>query len=214
MKFKNFFIALCGTVIEYYDYALYGFSAAIIAGHFFPQSDPTVALLQTFGVFATGSMAKPLGSLVFGRLGDRKGRKPTLSISMVGIAIPTTLIGLLPGYEQWGWISPFMLLLCRIFQGIFLAGEYDGVVIFVLEHIKKNRACFANSIIGVAAFSGIYLASVASSIVSSQSMPDWVWRVPFLIGGVLGMITLILRRYLNETEPFQQFQKSEAFKEN
>ncbi len=212
MQFKNFFIALCGTIVENYDYSLYGFCAAIIATHFFPQSDPTVALLQTFGVFATGSMAKPIGGLLFGRLGDRRGRKLSLSISMLGIAIPTTIIGFLPDYQHWGWISPAILLISRIFQGIFIAGEYDGVVIYVLEHVNSRRACFANSLIGVAAYIGICLASVAVTIISLPVVPDWMWRLPFLVGGFLGLVTLFLRRYLHETPQFETYQRSDAFK--
>ncbi len=211
MRFQNFCIAVCGTIVEYYDYSLYGFCAAVIATHFFPQGDPTVALLQTFGVFATGSMAKPIGSLIFGRLGDRRGRKRSLSLSMLGIAVPTAIVGLLPSYQHWGWISPAILLCCRILQGMFVAGEYDGVVIYVLEHVKSNRACLANSLIGVAAFIGIYLASLAVTMTSLPFVPDWMWRLPFLIGGALGLVTLLLRRFLHETPQFESYQRSDAF---
>lgn len=206
-KLKLFFPTLLGTVVEYYDYALYGYCAALLSQHFFPQSDPTVALLQTYGVFAIGSFAKPLGAFIFGRLGDHRGRRVSLRRSLFGIALPTTVIGLLPCYADWGWVSPLILLGCRFAQGFFVHGEHDGVRLFVLEHVGKNRPCFANSLVWIAAFMGIYLASLAALVVT-QAAPDWAWRVPFLTAGVLGVLVQWLRKYVTETPEFLEYRES------
>jgi MHS family proline/betaine transporter-like MFS transporter len=205
MKRKALFTALVGTFIEYYDYALYGFSAGLIATHFFPRNDPTVSLIQTFGVFALGSCAKPLGALIFGRLGDVYGRRVSLRISMLGIAIPTTIIGLVPDYETWGWISPLILLLCRIMQGMLVAGQYDGVVIYMLEHITKKRACFGSSLVGLASMIGIAIASFAATLAQQPHLPDYYWRIPFLLGGVMGSVIFYFRQYLDETPEFKAY---------
>src|SRR5690242_6766707 len=117
-----FFSAIFGTILEYYDYALYGFYASQLATAFFPNTDPTVALLQTYGVFLVGSFAKPLGAIIFGTLGDRYGRAMALKMSMIGMALPTLCIGLLPEYSTVGWWAPFLLLMCRMIQGIFVSG--------------------------------------------------------------------------------------------
>lgn len=202
---KALFTALAGTFIEYYDYSLYGFTAALIAAHFFPQNDPAVSLIQTFGVFALGSCAKPLGALIFGRLGDVFGRRLSLRISMLGIAIPTTVIGLVPGYEGWGWASPLILLLCRIIQSIFMAGEYDGVVIYMLEHIDKKRACFGNSLVGLVSMTGIAMASLAAAFVQQKHIPDAFWRAPFLLGGLMGALIFYFRQFLGETPDFKAY---------
>ena len=202
MLTKKFLIALMGTVVEYYDYALYGFTAAILADQFFPLADPTIALIYTFGIFAIGSCAKPLGALIFGYLGDNKGRRYALRLSMIGIAIPTTIVGLLPGYEQWGWASPLILLICRFMQGLFVAGEYDGVSIYILEHVSEKKACLANSLIGIAFSAGIYMASLFVALSQLPRLPDWSWRLPFLFAGALGIVTMYLRRYLTETPAF------------
>jgi MHS family proline/betaine transporter-like MFS transporter len=202
MRKKVFLSALLGNIVEYYDYSLYGFLAGILSASFFPSNDPAISLLKTFGVFALGSFAKPLGAIVFSRLGDRFGRKVALRFNIIGIALPTVLIGLLPSYEIWGYLSPLILILCRLVQGFFVGGEADGVRIFILEHTPRQYACFANSLSSVSATGGIYLASLAAGFFVLPSLPSWSWRIPFLLGGVLGIITVWLRRYLLETPDF------------
>jgi MHS family proline/betaine transporter-like MFS transporter len=205
---KIFFPAIFGTIVEYYDYALYGFCASLLAAQFFPTEDPNLALLKTFGIFLTGSLSKPFGAIIFGHIGDRIGRQISLKISMIGIIIPTTLIGCLPTYENIGWIAPFLLLVCRIFQGIFTSGESDGVRIFIYETIGQHRPCLANSISGIACMLGIYLASFAFSIIMRFEAYPNAWRLPFLIGGLLGMFVFFSRCYLTETPAFVQYLKS------
>jgi len=202
-KLKLFFPAILGTIVEYYDYALYGFCASLLAAQFFPADDPTVALLKTYGIFLTGSLSKPLGALIFGSIGDRFGRRVALQISMLGIVIPTTLIGLMPTYDQIGWMAPALLLMCRILQGMFTEGESEGVRIFLYESIGKTRPCFANSLSGVACMSGIYLASCAFSLVMNFKMLEYAWRIPFIVGGILGILVFWSRHSLSESPAFK-----------
>lgn len=204
---QSFLIAVIGTIIEYYDYCLYGFAATIFAHHFFPQTDPTVALLQVFGIFAAGSIAKPMGSVVFGWIGDAYGRSQCLKISMIGIIIPTATIAFMPGYDQIGWVAPFILLCCRFTQGFFVSGESDGVRVFIFESIHKKWVCLGCSLIGMAAYVGIYAASLAMTIVHQFEEISWLWRIPFIIGCFSGVIVMILRRYLTESYDYQYDQK-------
>ena len=203
MRQKHIFIALFGTFLEYFDYALYGFSAVVIANSFFPPADESTMLIQTFGVFAIGHFAKPLGAIIFGYIGDKYGRKRALKYNMLGIAIPTMMIGLMPVYADWGAWSVFFLICCRFTQGFFVSGEYDGVVLYVVEHFKEKQKCFANSLICMISMTGFVIASY-TVMQLRQFGPDFettLWRMPFIVGGLLGLIMLFLRRYLLET-PF------------
>lgn len=204
---KAFFSPVLGTVVEYYDYTLYGFCASLLAEQFFPTDDPTVALLKTFGIFLTGSLAKPFGALLFGYIGDRFGRSVSLKISMLGIAIPTIAIGLMPTYQEIGWIAPCLLLLCRILQGILTAGESDGVRVFIFESFLRSKPCFANSISGISMFLGIYLASLASSLVMAAEDPGVAWRIAFIVGGVMGAFVFWLRFTVCETIEYAEYLK-------
>jgi len=207
MRLKLILPAAIGTIVEYYDYALYGFSADRIAEHFFPNNDPTIGLLKVYGIFIAGSCSKPLGSLLFGYIGDRYGRSLSLRMSMLGIAFPTLLVGLMPGYEILGWWAALFLLLCRVLQGMFVSGESDGVRIFIYESLGKSRPCFSNSISGMACMMGVYIASCVSAFSTQLSISEFAWRIPFLMGGLAGVGVLLLRRYLSETPEFTQYRK-------
>ena len=121
--------AFLGTIVEYYDYSLYGFSAGIIAEKFFPGVDKVSSLMYVFAIYALSYLAKPIGSIFFSKIGDKYGRRFSLKITMVGIAIPTLIIGILPEYNSIGVLTTQILVLCRFFQGFFVAGEYDGAAI-------------------------------------------------------------------------------------
>ena len=170
-----------------------------MAIHFFSSGDATTSLIKAFGVFAVGSLSKPLGALIFGYLGDIQGRRISLRYSMVGISFPTFLVGILPGYDSWGWGAAFCLVCCRMLQGVFIAGESDGVRIYVFEHFGKKYPCFITSLVGCGAYLGIALASLVASQVSAQGES---WRLVFLGCSVFGIIVFILRRFLVETPPF------------
>ena len=205
VKIPVFLISVLGTVLEYFEYAIYGFLAPLLALHFFPEGSSTAALLKTFGVFAVGSLSKPIGALIFGYLGDRWGRRISLRYSMIGISFPTFIVGILPGYESWGWGAAVILVLCRMFQGIFIAGESDGVRIYVFEHFGKKYPCLMTTFVGCGAYLGIAFASlVASQILVTGER----WRFAFFGCSILGVIVFALRRYLVETPPFLAYQKT------
>lgn len=210
---KPFLLALFGTFVEYYDYALYGFSAPILAQHFFPKEDPIVSLLQTYGIFLVGSCSKPFGSLIFGYLGDRFGRAFTLRFTITGIAIPTLCIGFLPGYERIGYIAPLLLLICRVFQGIFVSGESDNARIFLYEMLPEKNRCFANSLAYFTCMIGIYVASVFAMLPHTTSHPFASWRICFILGGILGIILFLLRRRLTENTLFLEHQRQSSINE-
>lgn len=204
-KAKSFWLPLLGAIVEYYDYALYGFTAALISQLYFPATDPTVSLLKTYVVFALGSFAKPIGSLIFGWIGDKFGRKVALKWTMLGIFIPTTLIGVLPTYQEWGITATFILIGCRLFQGIFLSGETDGTRIMLYETFLKDRPTLINCLVGLTSYLGIFLASYAVSV-ASQSGTTHMWRIPFLIGGGLGALVFVTRHFLAESSDYLHYQ--------
>ncbi len=201
---KNFFIASLGLFVEYYDYCLFGFSSALIAKHFFPLDSIEIALLKSFAVFAVSYFAKPFGAIIIGYLGDTYGRKVSLQLCMLGIAVPTTIIGILPSFEVWGWISIYILIGCRIMQGLFISGEYDGVVIYIFEHISEKNYCFSSGILSLIYGSGIYLAIFMVNISQSSFFPEWGWRIPFILGGLLSLSVMFLRKSLTETPTFNK----------
>lgn len=204
VKAPVFFISVLGTVLEYFEYAIYGFLAPVLALHFFPQGDSATALLKTFGVFAVGSLSKPLGALIFGYLGDIQGRRISLRYSMIGISFPTFIVGMLPGYESWGWGAALVLVLCRMLQGIFIAGESDGVRIYVFEHFGRKYPCLITTLVGCGAYIGIAIASLVAAQIPSTGD---AWRIVFLGCSLFGVIVFILRRYLIETPPFLAYQQ-------
>jgi len=199
---KNFLAVFLGSIIEYYDYALYGFTASFLIEYFFPPLSSASNLVSIFSIFALGSVSKPLGALIFGPIGDRYGRKIALNITIIGIGLPTLLIGILPSFNTWGYFSLGSLLACRFLQGIFVGGEADGARIYFLEHVGKKKSCFINSLSNFSYLIGIYLASCAFFLGTQFLTHPWAWKVPFIAGGVLGIISLFLRKFLIETPEF------------
>jgi MHS family proline/betaine transporter-like MFS transporter len=198
-------ISLFGNTLEYFEYTIYGFLAPILALRFFPNEDPTISLIKAFGIIAAASFAKPLGALIFGYLGDTKGRSITLRYTMIGIAIPTFLIGILPDYNGWGSIAVALLVLCRIFQGIFMSAESDGVRIYVFEHFGQKYPCLISSFISCSAYIGIGLAALVASQIPSEGE---TWRWVFFMSGACGFLVYILRRHLAETPSFLHLQQN------
>ncbi len=205
--------AFLGTIVEYYDYSLYGFSAGIIAEKFFPGVDKVSSLMYVFGIYALSYLAKPIGSVFFSKIGDKYGRLFSLKITMIGIAIPTLIIGLLPEYKSMGFITPQILILCRFFQGFFVAGEYDGAAIYVIEHIGEKYHYTASSLTRSAGVVGLLLGIASTNLFNSSLFPEWAWRVPFILSLPLALITLYYRKFLEETPVFieSQAQKIEFF---
>lgn len=196
-----------GNFVEWFDFAVYGFLAVTIASLFFPPGNPTLALLQTFAVFAVSFALRPLGGIVFGILGDRIGRKRVLSITVLLMAGSTTLIGLLPTYTSIGLLAPLLLAVARCLQGFSAGGEYAGACAFVMEHAPTEQKARYGSFVPVSTF--LAFASAAGlvfgldQLISSEQMQAWGWRLPFLIAAPLGLVGLYMRLRLDESPAFK-----------
>jgi MHS family proline/betaine transporter-like MFS transporter len=201
-KGKAVVAVILGNIVEWYDYAIYGYMSVILSAHFFSTPNPSNSLFRYFLVFALGFLARPFGSIIFGSIGDSYGRKYALRWSIIGVALPTVLIGCLPSYGQIGSISIFLLCLFRVAQGIFISAESDGVSIFIYETMPKLRACTVNSITWISSSLGVGLASFAASMVCLPNSSAWAWRLPFFFSGILCLITLWYRRHLIESYDF------------
>ncbi|WP_196775325.1 MFS transporter [Rhodococcus opacus] len=202
-----------GTALEYYDFFIYGTAAALVFGKlFFPSYSPLAGTLASFGTFAVGFIARPVGSIIFGHLGDRVGRRATLiyALSLMGAA--TVLIGCLPTYEQVGWAAPLLLVFLRIIQGISIGGEWGGAALMLVEHAPPHRRGLYGSVVYMGAPGGLLLATLAVSIsdnVAGDAFLSWGWRVPFLFSGVLFVISLFIRLGLEETPVFTALEKEQ-----
>lgn len=192
-----------GNALEWYDFTIYAFFVPIIASQFFPNQDPFVSLLATFGVFSVGFLVRPLGAVLFGYIGDHAGRKKALIISMMMMSLPTFLIGLLPNYHSIGILAPLLLIVLRIVQGLAVSGELTTATVFLIEHADSNRRGIAGSLAMAGALLGMVLSSifatVVSELVSDAHLSAWGWRVPFILGGIIGILGLIIR--LRSVEP-------------
>jgi MFS transporter, MHS family, proline/betaine transporter len=205
---------VAGNVMEWYDFSVYGYFAANIGRHFFPTQDAVSSLIAAFGVFAAGFLMRPLGSLVFGYIGDKLGRKMALTASVALMAIPTFLIGALPTYQQIGAMASVLLVLMRLLQGLSVGGEYTISSIFLVEHSAVGKRGFFGSFAEVGACSGILLGSALSGLVTTvldrATVDSWGWRIPFLIGITVGIVGLYIRRHVIEEGAPQAGQRETA----
>jgi MFS family permease len=195
-----------GTMIEWYDFYIFGSLASIMAGLFFPKENPTAAFLQTLAIFATGFAVRPFGAVVFGRIGDLVGRKYAFLITLLIMGGATFLIGLLPTYEQVGILAPLILVLLRLMQGLALGGEYGGAAIYVAEHSPDNRRGFYTSFIQTTATLGLFISLGVILLVrtnmSDEDFKSWGWRIPFLLSILLVAMSLYIRLRLRESPLF------------
>ena len=191
---------IAGNVMEWYDFAVYGYFATVIGRNFFPAEDASSSLIAAFGVFAAGFLMRPLGSLVFGFVGDRLGRKLALTASVMVMAIPTFLIGLLPTYRQAGLAAPILLVLLRLVQGLSVGGEYTTSGVFLVEHSMSGRRGFLGSFVPLGATVGVLLGSAVGAVVTTffnrAAVDSWGWRLAFLLGLVVGAVGFAIRRQL------------------
>ena len=205
--------SLFGSTIEWYDFFLYGTVAGMVFNKlYFPEGDPFVTTLLSYGVFAIGFLTRPLGAIIFGHFGDTLGRKNMLILTLVIMGGATVAIGLIPSYQQIGLWAPCLLITCRMIQGIGLGGEWGGAVLMTFESApEKNRAFFA-SIPQVGMSLGLLLASgaigLASFTLSDEDFMSWGWRVPFVFSAVLVLIGLYVRVSLHETPVFAKIAKA------
>jgi MFS transporter, MHS family, proline/betaine transporter len=205
---------MVGNLLEWYDFGLYGVFAPLIARHFFPAEDPTASLLATFAVFASGFVVRPLGGVVFGYVGDRLGRKPALTASVLLMAVPTFCIGLLPTYAEVGLGATALLVLLRLLQGVSAGGELTGSATFLLEHAPPTHRAFMVSWSQAGATSGIVLGTATGALLAATlpagAFETWGWRLPFLFGIVIGLAGYFLRRHLDETPAFSDLRAAGA----
>jgi MHS family proline/betaine transporter-like MFS transporter len=200
-----------GNFMEWFDFAVYGFFAPTMGKVFFPNSSPTVGLLSSLAVFGVAFFFRPIGGLVLGSLGDRRGRRFTLSVSVVMMGATTTLIAALPSYHAVGVLAPVLLVVLRCLQGFSAGGEWTGSSAFLLEMTPAHRRGLYGSVISataaLATVAGSFVALLVQSLVSTQSMLSWGWRLPFLIAAPLALVGLYVRLKLDETPVFTELKK-------
>jgi MHS family proline/betaine transporter-like MFS transporter len=213
---KNLWAGVIGNTFEWYDFALFGAFASTISQLFFPEDAPQIALLKSYGVFATGFIMRPLGALFFGFIGDIRGRKVALMLSVSFMLIPTISVGLLPTYTQIGLWAPISLILIRLLQGFAMGGEYGGSMVFLFEHSPKDRKGFFTSWADVGCLLGVLLGSFLSWLLTNFmnhiAYMRWGWRLPFLGSFFLACIVLYFRNKVEETEPFTQLKEKQQIR--
>src|SRR5262245_57924247 len=197
-----------GNALEWYDFGLFGYFAPVISSQFFPSDDPRAALLNTFGVFAAGFLMRPIGAVLFGHLGDRMGRKWALGLSVLLMAVPTALVGLLPTYQQIGLAAALLLLLARLLQGLSVGGEYVGSMSYLAESAPPGRRGFDSSWCnvsgGVGGLTGSALAAILTRVLTPEQVADWGWRLPFLLSIPGGLASWWLRQSIAESPCFTE----------
>ena len=205
--------ALAGTSIEWYDFFLYGAAAALIFPKaFFPEATPTTALLLSFGSFAVGFIARPVGGIIFGHFGDRIGRKRTLVLALVLMGTASTLIGLLPTYAMIGVAAPILLTILRFAQGLAIGGQWGGAMLLVTESAPDDKRGFYGAFAQAGAPVGVILANLAfitiSAMVSDEFFNNWGWRIPFIASAVLIGISMYIQLNLEDTKAFRELEAS------
>jgi MHS family proline/betaine transporter-like MFS transporter len=207
-RYTSVLAGFIGNVVEWYDFALYGYMAGTLSGLFFPGSNHTAALIATYGVFAAGFVMRPLGSALFGWLGDTAGRSVTMLISVSMMSLPTFLLGCLPTFGAVGLWAPALLVLVRLVQGLSVGGEFSSSVTYLVETAPEGRRGLSGSWANTGSMFGMLLGSgVAAAVTtafSQQTLEDWAWRLPFLAGGIIGAVSILMRRHLPRSEHFQR----------
>ena len=214
-QIKTLTLSALGGALEFYDFVIFVFFATTMGALFFPPDMPGwLKLVQTFGIFAAGYLARPLGGIVMAHFGDKAGRKRMFMLSILLMAVPTLVMGLLPTYAQVGVLAPILLLLLRIMQGAAIGGEAPGAWVFVSEHVGERHRALACGALSAGLCTGILLGSLVArginSVFDEATLLAWGWRVPFILGGLLGFIALILRRQLHETPVFSEMKAQKA----
>lgn len=213
--YKTLSLSALGGALEFYDFIIFVFFATVVGKLFFPAEMPEwLRLMQTFGIFAAGYLARPLGGIIMAHFGDLLGRKKMFTLSIFMMAVPTLIMGLLPTYAQIGMWAPILLLLMRVIQGAAIGGEVPGAWVFVSEHVPARHIGYACGTLTCGLTVGILLGSLVATAINSIYTPvevaDYAWRIPFLLGGVFGLFSVYLRRWLHETPIFAELQQRKA----
>jgi len=202
-----------GNFVEWFDYAVYGYLATVIARVFFPDSSPATGLLATFAVFAISFVIRPVGGLVWGHFGDRIGRRTALSLSILIMSTATFCIALIPGHDQIGILAPVLLLIVRMVQGFSASGEYAGASAFLAEYAPEGRRGLYTSVVPASTAAGLLfgslLAALLSGVLTGDQLDSWGWRLPFLLAAPLGLIGRYIRLKLEDTPKFHELELRE-----
>jgi len=206
--------ASSGNLVEWFDFYVYAFSAIYFAAAFFPKGDPTVQLLNTAGVFAAGFLMRPIGGWLFGRIADKYGRKKSMLISVTMMCAGSLVIACLPTYAQIGAWAPFLLLMCRLFQGLSVGGEYGTTATYMSEVALKGQRGFFSSFQYVTLIGGqllaVLLIVILVAVLTDAELRAWGWRIPFVVGAAAAVVAMLLRRTLHETQSTEAMQNKET----
>lgn len=201
-----------GNVVEWYDFSLYGYLAPVLSSLFFPGSDPTAALIATYGVFAAGFIMRPVGAAVFGWVGDTLGRSRALVLSITLMVLPTALLGILPTYDDWGVWATVCLIALRLLQGLSVGGEFSSSVTYLVETAPEGRRGLTGSWANVGSMAGMLLGVAAPAVVATvmgeNELQDWGWRLPYFFGAVIGVCAIAMRRHLPTSQVFAEHHES------
>ena len=202
-------ISMLGGALEYYEFLVFVFMVPVLSQLFFPPgTSPWLRSLQTLGIFAAGYIVRPFGGLILGVFGDRFGGKRMFIVTLTLMALPTLAIGLLPTYAQIGFVAPLLLLLCRLCQGLALGGEIPTALTFVVEHVEDRRTGLAIGLLGAGlcagTLMGILTVALMGKAFTQHEVLGFAWRVPFVLGGVFGLLSAALRRLVSETPVFAE----------
>jgi len=208
---RSLIAGFSGNIMEWYDFTVYGFFATIIGTQFFPKEDKIVQLISAFGIFAAGYLMRPIGGIIFGHIGDKQGRKKALLISILMMAIPTTLIGFLPTYANIGRYAALLLVILRLLQGLSVGGEFTGSISFLVEKAPAGKRGFYGSWTTFGVFGGMLIGAAIAALITFVFSPRQVnqfgWRIPFLFGAVIGIAGLYLRKDMSDDKRFQEIMK-------
>lgn len=208
--------SMIGNMLEWYDFALYGYFSTLLAQVFFPLKDPVAALLATYGAFAAGFLMRPLGGIIFGYIGDHIGRKKALLWSIYLMSFPTFAIGCLPTYAQIGWLAPLLLTVIRLLQGLSMGGEFTGSIVFIVEHAEGKRRGFYGSFAPFSAVLGLLMGSGIAALLSfalpAEHLTSWGWRIPFALSILGGWLGSYMRRTLGDPAAFEENKKTKHAK--
>src|SRR5215470_2870700 len=197
-----------GTMIEWYDFYIFGSLAAVLSPKFYPSGNDTIALIAYLSTFAVGFLVRPFGALFFGRIGDLVGRKYAFLVTLTIMGGATAVIGLLPTFATAGMAAPIILLLIRVFQGLALGGEYGGAAVYVAEHVPDQKRGFYTSFIQITATLGLFVSLIVILVtqqsMSAETFKEWGWRIPFLLSIILVSISLYIRLKMKESPIFSQ----------
>src|SRR5271168_1771386 len=201
-----------GTMIEWYDFYIFGSLTAVLSLKFYPAGNDTFAYIAYLATFAVGFLVRPFGALFFGRIGDSVGRKYAFIVTLTIMGGATAVIGLMPTFKTAGWFAPILLIFIRVLQGLALGGEYGGAAVYVAEHVPDKKRGYYTSFIQITATLGLFVSLLVvlgtQSSMTKEQFSDWGWRIPFLLSIVLVSISLYIRLKMKESPIFTQLKSS------